>query len=199
MKPYVITISRQFASMGRTIAQYMSKELGIEFMDRDIVAQTARRMGLTLDAVSNHEESSTDGFFIRRHYLFNFNAYDLSDEIFEVQKNIIIDFAEKGPCIIVGRCADWILKDRKNVLSVYIYAPFRARLHNCTHNLMMEEKIAMGAIKHVDEVRKTYRLRYCPDVNTDYDFRHLMIDSSRFGIEGTAALLCDAARHSLKM
>lgn len=200
MKPYIITISRQFASMGRSIAQKMSSELGVNFVDRDIVAETAKRMGISISDVSSNEESNSQKNFLKpKHYFFNFRSYNLNDEIFEVQKNIIIDYANKGPCIIVGRCADWILKGRENTMNVYIYAPFSHRLHNCTHELMMEEKAAVSAIRQVDELRTAYRKRYCPDAKSLFDSTHLMIDSSFFGIEKTADFLCSLAKQKLSM
>ena len=110
MEQYVITISRQFGSMGRSIAKELSTLLGIEFMDRDIVEATAKRMGLPVSVISDEEESMKSTFF-RRQYPLGMGMSSLKDEIFLTQKNIIRDFAAKGSCIIVGRCADYILED----------------------------------------------------------------------------------------
>lgn len=193
MEQYVITISRQFGSMGRTIAQELSKELGIEFYDRDIVEATAKRMGESVKAISDAEESA-GSFFLRKKYPFKLGIYSISDEIYAVQKNIICDMANKQSCIIVGRCADSILKDIPNHLNVYIYAPFEARLYNCTHDLMMEEATARRMIKEVDAARSNYQRKYCPEAKSVFDNKDLMIDSSRFGIEGTVKLLSAIAR-----
>lgn len=199
MKPFVVTISRQFASLGRTIAKDLSGRLGVEFYDRDIVAMTAKRMGVTVQGVSHHDETPPHHNFLLRHkYLFNFGAYDINEEIFMVESNIIRDLAAKGSCIIVGRCADSILKDHKNVLNVYIYAPFEERLKNCVKELEMDEEDAARKIKEVDEARDNFRKLYCEDVKTDFDHRHLMIDSSRFGVEGCASLLEFAIRDMFK-
>ena len=100
----------------------------------------------------------------------------------------------KESCIIVGRCADSILADFENHLSVYIYAPYEARLHNCIHELMMEEKTARKMIKEVDAARTNYRKKYCPEVKSIFDHKDIMIDSSKFGIEGTARLLAGIVR-----
>ena len=197
MKPYVITISRQFASMGRTIAQLMAKELNINFYDRDIVAETARRLGLMKKDISDYDEQAHEGFFMRKNYLFRFSSYSIRDEIFETQKNVILDFVSKGSCIIVGRCADSILRDHPNALHVYVYAPFEKRLDNCINKLMMEKKDAINALKKVDTARLAYRRIYCPDCKSDFDDRDLMIDSSRFGEELTAKLLVDMVKNTL--
>ncbi len=190
MSKYVITISRQFGSMGRTIAAQTAKLLEIEYLDRDIVEATAKRMGTSVKQISDEEEN-TGFFLLRKKYPFNMGIYSITDEIFAVQKNIIRDTASKESCIIVGRCADSILADFENHLSVYIYAPYEARLHNCVNELMMDEKMARKMIKEVDAARTNYQKKYCPEVKSVFDHKDLMIDSSKFGIEGTARLLAD--------
>lgn len=193
MEKYVVTISRQFGSMGRTIAECLAGKLGIEYLDRDIVEATARRMGQSVKAVSDAEEN-VPSFFLRKKYPFKMGIYSITDEIFQVQKNIILDEAKKRSCIIVGRCSDSILKDCENHLNVYIYAPYEARLYNCTHELMMDEKTARKMIKEVDAARTNYQRKYCPEVTSVFDHKDLMIDSSRFGVEGTAELLAGIIR-----
>lgn len=188
MEQYVVTISRQFGSMGRTIAAELSKRLDVDYLDRDIVEKTAERMGQTIKVISDEEENAK-AFFLRKVYPFHMGIYSITDEIFAVQKNIIRDMAKKESCIIVGRCADSILRDFKNHLNVYIYAPYEARLFNCVHELMMDERTARKMIKEVDAARENYQRKYCPEVNTVFDHKDIMIDSSRFGIEGTADLL----------
>lgn len=194
MAQYVVTISRQFGSMGRTIAQKMSEKLGIEYLDRDIVEETAKRMGATVKDISNAEES-VGTIFLRKKYLFNMGIYNMTDEIFAVQKNIIRDLASKQSCIIVGRCADSILQDFENHLSVYVYAPYEQRVYNCTHELMMDEKKARKTIKEVDIARENYQKKYCPEVSSVFDHKDIMIDSSRFGIEGTADILVSIVKN----
>lgn len=188
MEQYTVTISRQFGSMGRSIAECMAKKLGINFFDRDIVAETAKRMGHPVSAISDAEEN-TKSFFLRKKYPFNMGIYSITDEIFCVEKNIIRDMAARESCIIVGRCADSILQDFPNHLSVYIYAPYEARLHNCVTDLMMEEKTAVKMMKEVDAARINYQRKYCPEVKSIFDHKNIMIDSSKFGIEGTAGIL----------
>lgn len=198
MEKYVITISRQFASLGRTISQRLSEKLEIPFWDRDIVEAAARRMGHSVSTISDEEERANYSFFLRKKYRMSLATYSINDEIFETEKNIILDEANRESCIIVGRCGDYILRDLPNHLSVYIYAPYEARLKNCTETLMMEEKTARKMIREVDMARNYYRQKYCPGLNTDTDCRHLMIDSSRFGVEGTAEIIAQTARGVLE-
>ena len=193
MKQYVVTISRQFGSLGRTIAQKMAQELGIDFYDRDIVEKTASRMGLPVSVISGKEEHS-ESIYFKRQYPLGMGIASMKDEIFLTQKNIIRDLAQKESCIIVGRCADSILMDMENHLNVYIYAPAEARLRNCVDILKMDEKTAKKMIREVDRSRELYHRRYCPeyvDVSTNKD---IMLDSSRFGPDGTAKILVELVK-----
>lgn len=188
MEKYVVTISRQFGSLGRTIAQKMSRELGIDFYDRDIVEETASRMGLPVSVVSGKEEHSESVYF-KRQYPLGMGITSMKDEIFLTQKNIIRDLAQKESCIIVGRCADSILMDMENHLNVYIYAPVEARLRNCVEILKMDEKTAKKMIREVDRSRELYHRRYCPEYVCPSTNKDIMLDSSRFGPDGTAKIL----------
>ncbi len=193
MEKYIVTISRQFASMGRRVAQEMSKELAIEYYDRDIVEQTSRRMGLPVPEISDSEEKSGSRLFHHR-YPLGMGLVSVQEEIFCVQSNIIRDLADRDSCIIVGRCADYILRDHARCLNIYVYAPYEARIKNCTELLGMDEKTARQMIRDVDKARDGYRQHYCNGVKSVLDHRDLMIDSSRFGIEGTARILCNVVK-----
>ena len=188
MKQYVVTISRQFGSLGRIIAQQMSRELGVNFYDRDIVEETASRMGLPVSVISDTEENSKAIYF-KQQYPLGMGITSMRDEIFLIQKNIIRDLAQKESCIIVGRCADSILMDMENHLNVYIYAPVEARMRNCTGILKMDEKTARKMIREVDRSRELYHRRYCPEYVDPSTNKDIMLDSSRFGTEGTARIL----------
>lgn len=188
MDKYIVTISRQFGSMGRSIAHKLSDLLEIDYLDRDIVEMTSKRMGLPVSMISNEEEAVKAGFW-GRIYPLGSGIPSIKDEIFAVQSNLIHDFAEKSSCIIVGRCGEYILKDEPNILRVYIYAPYEERLKNCTNLLGMTEKEARRIIKEVDSARENYHKLYVPGYMTPFDNRDICIDSSEFGIDGTAEIL----------
>jgi len=189
----VITISRQFGAMGRTIAQNMAENLGIEFYDRDIVEKTAKRMNLPVSEISNEEERF-GGFFAERRYPLGMGPVSLQEEIFQVQSNIIRDLASKESCILVGRCADYCLKDMDRVLNIFIYASEAQRKENCITKLGMNENTAEKMIKSVDKAREAYRHKYCAGVTGDFDHRDICIDSGKFGIEDTSKILCGIVR-----
>ena len=182
MQKYVITISRQFGSLGRPIAQKLSERLGVEYLDRDIVEETAKRMNLPISIISDEEENLKVNRFFKSLYPLGFGLPSLKNEIFNVQKNIILDLIKKDSCIIVGRCAELFAKNEKNHLNVYIYAPYEKRLENCIKRLDMDEKTARTMIKEVDISRMNYHKLYVPGYTSPFDNRDLCIDSSVFGI-----------------
>ena len=193
MKQYVVTISRQFGSMGRMIAQQLSRELGVDFYDRDIVEETASRMGLPVSVISNTEENSKSIYF-KQQYPLGMGIASMRAEIFLIQKNIIRDLAQKESCIIVGRCADSILMDMENRLNVYIYAPMDARLRNAVELAKLDERTAKKMIREIDRSRELYHRRYCPEYVDASTNKDIMIDSSRFGAEGTVKILAGLVR-----
>lgn len=197
MEHTVITISRQFGSMGRSIAHRLSDELGIKFLDRDIVEETAKRMGLPISVISDEEETTKNHFF-KRAYPLGIGVPNLKDEIFDVQKNIIRDIASKDSCIIVGRCADYILSDYQNLFSIYVYSPYQKRVENCTKYLGMDVKTAKRMIRDVDTARENYHRFYIPCYTNPFDNRNLCIDSSHFGIDGSASLIAEIIRNREK-
>lgn len=190
---FVVTITRQFGSMGRPIARMVSERLGIEYYDRDIVEMTSKNLQLPVSTISDVEESAKTAFF-NMNYPLGMGTTAIQDSIFSVQKKIIIDLAERESCIIVGRCADYILWDRKNIFNVFIYAPYEARLSNCIERLNLRPDEAKKMIASVDKARESYHRHYCGYSMSDKEHKHLMIDSSLLGIEGTCEILTDVIR-----
>ena len=165
-KKYVVTIARQFGSLGRPIAKLMSKKLGVEYYDRDIVEQAAKKLNLP--------QSSTE-----------------QDRIFEAQQNIMKFLVERESCIIVGRCSDFVLADEENAVHIYIYAPYEQRVKNCVNDLHLSEEEAKKMIRSVDEARDNYHMHYAGFLPSDPKHKTIMIDSSSLGVEGTAEYLVD--------
>ncbi len=190
MEKYTVTISRQFASLGRTIAEKLSDELGVPFYDRDIVEETAKRLGETISTIGTEEEMKQPVFWKRR-YPLGTGVANLQDEIYEVQTNIIKDLAAKESCIIVGRNANHMLRDQERVLNIFIYAPYDERFKNCVEVLEMKPQIAKKMIRDVDMAREHFRKYYAKEFLTPYDGYDLMIDSSSFGVDGSVALIKD--------
>lgn len=187
---FVVTIARQFGSLGRPIARLVSEKLGIDYYDRDIVEMTAKNMNLPISTISDVEESAKSAFF-NMNYPLGMGTTAIQDSIFAVQRKVMVDLAEKQNCIIVGRCADHILKDHKNIINVFIYAPYEARLSNCVERLNMTPGEAKRMISSVDKARESYHKHYCGYSMSDKEYKHVMIDSSLLGVEGTCEVLAD--------
>ena len=192
-KRYVITISRQFGSLGRPIAMKLAELLGIEFYDREIVEKTAKNLGLPLSVIKETEESVKTRFF-QMGYPLGSGATEQQDSIFNEQAKIIRDIVEKESCIIVGRCSDFILGNEKNSIRIFIYAPYQDRYRNCVDILRMDQESAKKMITRVDKARKAYHLHYAGYAPNDQDNQDIMINSSVLGINGTAQCLAEIAK-----
>ena len=194
----IVTIARQFGSLGRPIAMRMSEKLGVEFYDRDIVEEAAKKLNLPVSKIDEIEESAKkkvhSNNFRRMMYPLGTQADDLQDKLFEAQENIIKFLAERESCIIVGRCSDFILADETNLLRIYIYAPYEERVKNCVNDLKMDETDARKMIRAVDEARDHYHMHYTGFLPNDQRFKEIMIDSSMLETEGTADYLVDAVK-----
>jgi Cytidylate kinase len=187
MENYVLTITRDFGSLGRPIAKRLSEILKIEYYDRDIVEAAAKRMHLPVSLISNEEEKGT-GFF-RMLFPLGMESPEWQEKIFRTQQSIICDLAAKDPCIIVGRCSDSILADEKNAIHIYIYASYQDRYNNCIQSLGMQPEEAKRMIAQVDKARRSYHNQYAKYAYNDQNHKDLMVNSSLLGVEGTAQLL----------
>lgn len=195
---FVVTIARQFGSLGRPIAREVSETLGIEYYDRDIVDLAAKRLELPVSTISDFEESAKSAFF-NMSYPLGMGTTAIQDTIYGAQKKIIIDLAEKDSCIIVGRCADHILNDYKNIINVFIYAPYAARLRNCVERLNMQPDDAKKMIADVDKARESYHRHYCGYSMSDKDYKHVMLDSSLLGVDGTCDVLVEIIKKKFNL
>ena len=197
-KKYIVTITRQFGSLGRPIAREMSDILGIDYYDRDIVEATAKKMNLPVSKISEHEETYSTNLFSMLLPLGS-DSIAKQDEIYNVQKQVIREMAEKESCIIVGRCADYIFRDHRNVLNIYIYAPVDARYRNCVEVLKMKPEEATKMIYKVDKARTAYHKRYAKYAPGDPDSKQIMIDSSMLGVRGTAEVLAEIVQRRFEV
>ena len=201
MENYVITLGRQFASMGRSIARETARLLNIEFYDRDIVEEVAKRTKQSVKTISKLEEEAQSRFgeWGRRLFPLGDGTEELKDRTFFVQECVLRDFADKGPCILVGRCADYVMQGRKNLLRVFIYAPKEARIRNCVERLHMEKEKAYKMCADVDRARERYHERYAGYSVMDPEHIDIMLNSDLLGIDGTAEALAALARRKFNI
>ena len=194
---YVVTITRQFGSMGRPIAKKMAEMLGIEYYDRDLVDQAAEKLNLPVSVINEVEEKANSlakNPFFRMASPLGSGTTATQDKIFEAQQNIIKFLAEKETCVIVGRCADFTLSEMENAIHIYIYASYEARLEHCIKDLGMEEDEARRMMAAVDKARESYHMNFTGYAPDDKCHKDILIDSSLLGVEGTAEYLVELVK-----
>ena len=120
-------------------------------------------------------------------------SYSISDELFDTESSIIRDAAALDSCIIVGRCGDYILRDHPRRLSVYLYASMEKRIEYCMTSFDMDAKASEKKIREIDQARSNYRRRYTSGLG-EQDLQDMMLDSGRFGVQGTAEIIADTAK-----
>ena len=189
---YCITIARQFGSLGRQIGKQLAKELDIAYYDRELLEHAAESMGLPVSSLADLDDKMS-GTFQKMLYALGISSSATQSKLFEVQKTMILDAANKSSCVIVGRCADYILKNFPNVLNVFVYADYEQRLSNCISDLHLYPEEAKHLMNNVDKARRLYHKFY---TGCDFDGiagKHILIDSGAFGLDGSVALLKKAA------
>ena len=194
----VITTGRQFGSGGKDIGEKLASNMGIPFYDKELLGRAAKESGICQELFELFDEKPRSLLYslAMDPYTFGFNATITETPEQKVATAIadtIIKIAEEGSCVIVGRCADYILKDRINCLSVFICAPMEFRVAQVSKRLNIEPSKAEKMIIHTDKKRAAYY-----DFNTmknwgDVDSYNLCIDSSRFGIEETVNIIQNIA------
>ncbi len=192
MKKFVITITREFGSLGRPIAKRLAELLEVEFYDRDIVEETARKMNLPVSVISNTEEKKSN--FFQMMFPLGTESAENQRAVFECQSRIISDLAAKESCIIVGRCSDYILEGEEYAIHVHIYAPYADRLANCVGILGMEKSEAKKMIEAVDRARNSYHKHFAKFLPSDPAHKHIIINSALLEVEGTAQALAAIVR-----
>lgn len=165
-KNTIITIGRQFGSGGHEVGKRLSDRLGIPIYDRNLIQMAARELGVSADEAEEVDETIVGRFLAG--YVVGTGDYTsyvssmeveqtpLSDQIFKVQSEMIRYLARKEPCIIIGRCADYILEDDFTCINAFIYAEIEDRIHRIMRIYNLNETEAWEKIKKVDRERKLY-------------------------------------------
>ena len=195
---FVMTITNQFSSTGRVIAQKLSRLLEVPCYNEYIIRETAKTLGLPEDVVESTEERSkrqvADAFFPTLFQSHGSRTNDTQDRIFETQNRIIRALAEKESCIIVGRCADFVLEEHPNAVHVYIYAPYADRVKHCMSWKQVDEESARRMIAQQDENRIADHINYTGFSPDDKGHKDLLVNASLLGTDGTAQLLAELVR-----
>ncbi len=184
MKNRVITISRQFGSGGRTIGKEVAEALGIPCYDQELIEKVAEDSGLAKEYVEEHGENTTYSTILANAFsTYSYSSGTTQDYLWNIQKKIIRELAEKGPCVIVGRCADYILRDHADCLKVFIHSDIEARAHRIVHLYGESKDEPKKRLAKKDKRRAAYYRFYTDMEWGDVKNYHISLDSGALGIE----------------
>lgn len=186
----IITISRQFGSGGRTIGKKVAKELGIPVYDQELLRQMAKESGFVEDYIKEESEY-TNGWL---NAVLSYNSMQMSnqDKLWIIQQKIITDLASQGPCVIVGRCADYILRDKEELLTVFIHANMENRAKRIVTEYGEREQSPEQRLREKDKRRAAYYRFYTDMKWGKAQNYHVSLDSGKFGIDGCVDLIIAA-------
>ena len=186
-KQVVITVSREYGSGGRYIGRLIADKLGIKFYDKDFIEKLAKTTGLSEEYIENNEqkrnilESFNNGYYV---------GLNNADELFIEESKMIKQVANKESCVIIGRCADFILKDQKNVIKVFVYSDMNNKINRATKIYGLDESKAQKEIKRIDKLRANHYKHYTEKDWNSYDNYDICINSDLLGVEKSADLIC---------
>ena len=213
----IITISREYGSGGQTIEKLVAESLGLPFYDTDIIDMAAKNSGLSPDFIKQKEQNISSSWLYTLLLGASYAApgtasitsgtntaapnLPLADQVFNAQRNVIIELAKKGPCVIVGRCSDFILRhsdviSKDDLLNVFIYAPIEDKVKRAIEQKGLSPDTAEKEVKLIDKRRANHYNTFTERTwgnRTHYD---MLLNSSTLGLEKTAELIVQVVQHS---
>ena len=197
---YVITISRQYGSAGHAVGELIAQKLGISFYDSKLIDLTAEASGFTPEYVKAHEQKLSNGLLYqlyKQNYAYVNEAIPPQDMLFMVQTKVIRDIAARESCVIVGRCADFILKGHPHCFNVFVHADDAFRLNRVITDYGADPEEAEKEMEKKDRERMNYNKHYTKREWANLKDFDMTVESSLFGIEITAAMIIDARRKAI--
>ena len=199
MTNLVITIGRQFGSGGRQIGRLLSEKLGIPYYDKEILAEAAKDSGICEEILEHHDEKPTGSLLfslvtgVQMHGNLGGAYMDmpLNHKIFLAQFDAIRRLASEGGCIIVGRCADYVLRDKPNAVKLFVKADMRQRMERAVAVHGVDIAKAEDYVRKIDKQRASYYNYYATNTWGDVNNYDLCLDTGKLGIEGSVELIMD--------
>ena len=190
-KNRVIVISREYGSAGGQIGRLLAQQLGIPYYDKNFVGEAVKNNGLSEEFIEREDQKFISSL------LFNLatggyrytNNTDMSDQVYIAESNAIRQIAAQGSCVIVGRCADYILRDECDVFSVFIHADMAWRARRCVEELGHDSRRIEQQIRDKDRQRARHYEYYTDNTWGDRRNYHISVNSSLFGIEKSVELI----------
>lgn len=191
MSRKIITITRQYGSGGREIGEQLAKKLGIEFYDNKLLELAAESSGIHKNHFHENDEKRTNSFLYLLSTTYGQGGIPFDDTLFFAQLNTIQKIASEQDCLIIGRCADYALRDFNNVINLYIGAPFEYRVKRAIEVYGIAEKHAENYVKRIDKQRTSYYNYYTDKRWGQPQNYQLCLDSSVLGIDDTVKFIED--------
>ena len=184
MAKRIITISREFGSGGRFIGEEVAKKLGIAYYDKNVINEIAEKSGLSPEYIQeNAELSPKRGLFAYAFAGRDITGKSVEDMVYEAQRNVILELADKEPCVIIGRNADYILKDRDDVLNVFIHGDAPEKTQRIRQIYHVSEKDAVKMMADTDKRRMANYNFYTNQKWGKADNYTLCLNSSKLGYD----------------
>ncbi|WP_295162416.1 AAA family ATPase [uncultured Brachyspira sp.] len=205
MKDIVITISRQYGSGGRCIGEAIANKLNINFYDKELIEIVAKKTGINQKYLEDKEEKFTNdnlffSSFNKQHFSSPFSdeiKYSNLDKMFKIQSEVIKDIADKENCIIIGRCAGFILKDINRCFNIFIHAPNKNRIERIINEYGVKREDAQTVLENTDKYRSNYYKYYTGCDWEDITNYNLAIDSGYFNDESICDIIINAAKKNI--
>lgn len=192
MEHMIIAVGRRYGSGGHEIGKRLAKRLDIPFYDRELVELASKKSGIDRGILELHNERAVQATLLKTKS--GFGGRPVGELLFQTQSQIIRELAEQGPCVIIGRCANYVLQDRTDLFSVFVTAPVEKRTQRIMERNRMSREDARTAVEKVDRQRQEYYSHYAGREWGEADGYDVTVDSSILGIDGTAELLEEQAR-----
>ena len=195
MTKRIITISREFGSGGRFIGEEVAKKLGIKYYDKEIIGQIAKESGLAPEYIKeNAELSPKKGIFAYAFTGRDITGKSVEDMVYEAQRKVILELADREPCVIIGRNADYILKDRDDVLNVFIHGDMSEKTERIMCLYHVEEKEAVKMMADTDKRRMTNYNFYTDQKWGKASNYTLCLNSSEIGYDKCEAIIIECSK-----
>ena len=191
-KQVIITISREYGSGGRYVGKLIADKLGIKLYDKEFVEKVAKETGLSEEYIENNEQKRDSLAGMNNGYYVGLNN---SDELFIKESELIKKLANQESCVIIGRCADFILQDKSNVLKVFVYGDIKDKIKRATEIYGLNKSKAEKEIKRIDKLRANHYKHYTEKEWSNHANYDVCINSDTLGVEKSADLICEMVRN----
>ena len=193
----IITIGRQYGSAGYEIGKKLANELGVKLYDKEMLKRAAKESGMCEELFETHDEKPTNSFLyslVMDTYSLGYSSggyaeMPINHKVFLAQFDTIKKIADEGPCVMVGRCADYALEDYKNVINVFIYADLEQRIRRVARKYDLTDAKAKDIIIKTDKKRSSYYNYYTNKEWGDAKGYDLCLNSGKLGVDGTVKVI----------